>query len=474
MTVFSSFSPSRTGRALWLSLALLGALASPSFSSAQDASNNPPKELEEKTSTELEKLKPLLDAKNWDGALTLIGSIKAGAKPESYDTAFLTDVEAKIYLQKGDYVKSIAPWETALRLSDAYHFFDANTVQDMIYFLAQIYYQEGTASKVPSVQTQNFGKATAYLERWIANTKRLPQDSTRQEAQVFYASLLYNWASINQEKVNMDLLKRADAEVAKALRSSTHPRETFYVLSLAIGQQLGDYPRLADTLELLVKHYPGKKDYWSQLAGVYGNLAALETKDEAKARENNIRAIITIERAQALGFMKTPKDNYTLFGIYYNLGQFGRATEILHSGLRDGSIEPDLKNWELLGASYQQVDKPLQAVDALKEGSKHFTKTGQLDFQISQIYYSLNRAEDSYKHLQLATSKGHLEKPGAVYGFMGYVCWELGKLEEARDAVQKAINSPDGQKDTQLPKLKDAIEEAIRERDAPKAAGKSA
>lgn len=453
-------------RRLWVSLALLGALALPCATRAQET-QNPPKELEEKTSTELEKLKPLLDAKNWDGALNLIGSIKAGAGQQSFDMAFLSDVEAKIYLQKGDYVKAIAPWEVAIALSDKYHFFDLNAVQDSIYFLAQIYYQEATATKVPSVQAQNFAKAIAYLERWMANTTKLPHDSTRQEAEVFYASLLYNWASINQEKVDMNLLKKADAEVKKALRMTAHPRETFYVLSLAIGQQFNDFPRLAETLELLVKQYPGKKDYWSQLAGVYGNLAATE-KDETKIREYNIRAILAIERAQALGFMKTPKDNYTLFGIYFNLGQFGRATEILHSGLRDGSIEPDLKNWELLGSSYQQVDRPLQAVDALKEGAKQFPKTGQLDFQIAQIYYGLNRADDSYKHLLIATSKGHLDKPGAVYGFMGYVCWELGKLAEAKAAVEQAIASPDSKRDNQLPKLRDAIEEAMRERDAAK------
>jgi len=452
---------------------LLGALSLPCASRAQEAQNPPPRELEEKTSTELEKLKPLLDAKNWDGALNLLGAVKANVGKESFDMAFLSDVEAKIYLQKGDYAKAIVPWEVALRVSDAYHFFDTNAVQDMIYFLAQIYYQEATATKDTSVQARDFAKAIGYLERWMANTTRSPQDSSRQEAEVFYASLLYNWASINPEKVNMELLHKADAEVDKALRMSTHPRETFYVLSLAIGQQFGDFPRLAQTLELLVKQYPGKKDYWSQLAGVYGNLAALE-KDEAKARAHNIRAILAIERAQALGFMKTPKDNYTLFGIYFNLGQFGRATEILHSGLRDGSIESELKNWELLGSSYQQVDKPLQAIDALKEGAKHFPNSGQLDFQIAQIYYALNRAEDSFKHLQIATTKGHLEKPGAVYGFLGYVCWEIGKLTEAKAAVEKAISSPDAQKDTQLPKLRDAIDEAIRERENSKNGAKTA
>jgi tetratricopeptide (TPR) repeat protein len=207
----------------------------------------------------------------------------------------------------------------------------------------------------------------------------------------------------------------------------------------------------------------------AQLAGVYGNLAALE-KDEQKIREYNIRSIYAIERAQALGFMKSEKENYTLFGLYFNVGQFGRATEILHAGLRDGSIESDQKNWELLASSYQQVDQPFKAIEALTEGSKKFPKSGQLDYQAATIYYSLNQPEGAYKSLQAATAKGGLTKPGAVYAFMGYVCWELGKFPEALETINKAMTFPDTQNDKQLPQLKQAVEEAIRDREAAAAA----
>jgi tetratricopeptide (TPR) repeat protein len=217
-------------------------------------------------------------------------------------------------------------------------------------------------------------------------------------------------------------------------------------------------------LEYLVKQTPTKKDYWGQLEGVYLNLAAQE-KDERKAREYNIRAILAIERAQSLGYLKTPKDNFTLYGIYFNIGQFGRGTEILHAGLRDGSIENEIKNWEMLAYSYQQVDRPLQAIDALKEGSKKFPNSGQLDYSAAQIYYSINKPEESFKALENAVKKGHFEKPGAVYSFLGYVCWELGKFNEALDAIKKAQATPDGQKDQQLPKLRQAVEDAIRDRE---------
>lgn len=447
-------------------IALLLALAQPVTVVAQEEDRH---QLEEKTSTELEKLKPLVDAKNWDGALALLQGLKPKVGPESFDMAIITDVEAKVYLQKGDYSKVIAPWETALRLTDKHKYLSESSVQDMIYYLAQIYYQEATATKVPAVQKQNFGKANSYLERWLANTTRPLSDPSRQEAAIFYANLLYNQAVIDPENIDKEYLAKAEIEVEKGLRMNARPKETFYVILLAIAQQQGNYTRLAEILELLVKQSPQKKDYWSQLAGVYGNLAALE-KDEQKIREYNIRSIHAIERAQALGFMKSEKENYTLFGLYFNVGQFGRATEILHSGLRDGSIESDQKNWELLASSYQQVDQPFKAIESLTEGSKKFPKSGQLDYQAATIYYSLNQPEGAYKALQAATAKGGLTKPGAVHAFMGYVCWELGKFPEALEAINKAMTFPDTQNDKQLPQLKQAVEEAIRDREAAAAA----
>ena len=434
VTAFNFYPNSLSKKAAYACFALTLSLALPYAGNAQEERH----QLEEKTSTELEKLRPLTDAKNWDGAIALLAGIKAKVGPESFDMAVVTDVEAKIYLQKGDYAKVIPPWETALRLTDKHKYLSDNSVQELIYYLAQIYYQEATATKVMAVQKQNFAKATSYLERWLTNTTKPIYDQSRQEAAVFYANLLYNQAVIDQEKIDMSLIQKAEVEVEKGLRMSARPKEAFYLILLAISQQKGNYPRLAELLEYLVKQSPAKKDYWAQLAGVYLNLAAQE-KDEKVARDYNTRAILAIERAQALGFMKTPKDNYTLVGIYFNVGQFGRATEILHTGLNDGSIDSELKNWELLAYSYQQVDRPLQAVEALKEGGKKFPKSGQLDYQIAQIYYALNKPEDSFKHLQISVSKGNLEKPGTVFGFLGYVCWELGKLEEAIQAIDKAI-----------------------------------
>ena len=451
-------------RALFLLVALLTSVTIlPNRSGA--AEEQGPPGLNEKVSEALQqKVKPLLDAKNWDGAMAVIDSVLVDLDPNGYDTAFLSDIKAKIFLQKNDYASAIAPMETTLRLADANkNFFDKKTILDVVYFLAQIYYQEGTSSKDPTVQKNYFNKSSAYIKRWLQTTPK-----KNQEASLFYASILYNQAVVNPDKVDLDLIKRVQTEVKEGLLTSLKPKEGFYVLLLASLQQIGDLAGSAEVLEQMVKVKPDNRTYWLQLLASYLNLGGGTEKDEQKSRESFARAINTMERAQALGLMQTPKDNYNLVTMYYNAGQFGRATDLLYSGLKSGAIESDLKNWQLLAYSYQQIGRDAQAIAVLKEAGTAFP-TGQIEFQIGQIYSQMdNRTAEAYAYYSKAVEKGGLEKPHSAYMFLAYTAFELEKFDEALAAINQTIGSPDGQKDAQAPRLKQAIEDAVKEREAKK------
>lgn len=462
--IFNLFQLRLRSRALFLLVALLTSVAFLPNRSAAAEEQGPPG-LNEKVSEALQqKMKPLLDAKNWDGAMAVIDSVLVGLDPNGYDTAFLSDIKAKIFLQKNDYASAIAPMETTLRLADANkNFFDKKTILDVVYFLAQIYYQEGTSSKDPTVQKNYFNKSSAYIKRWLQTTPK-----KNQEASLFYASILYNQAVVNPDKVDLDLIKRVQTEVKEGLLTSLKPKEGFYVLLLASLQQIGDLAGSAEVLEQMVKVKPDNRTYWLQLLATYLNLGGGTERDEQKSRESFARAINTMERAQALGLMQTPKDNYNLVTMYYNAGQFGRATDLLYSGLKSGAIESDLKNWQLLAYSYQQIGRDAQAIAVLKEAGTAFP-SGQIEFQIGQIYSQMdNRTAEAYAYYSKAVEKGGLEKPHSAYMFLAYTAFELEKFDEALAAINQTIGSPDGQKDAQAPRLKQAIEDAIKEREATK------
>ncbi|HRP04504.1 MAG TPA: hypothetical protein PLV87_06290, partial [Opitutaceae bacterium] len=163
---------------------------------------------------------------------------------------------------------------------------------------------------------------------------------------------------------------------------------------------------------------------------------------------------------QKLGSMVSPKDNFTLVGLYFNIGQFDYVIDLLSKGLKDGTIENEQRNWELLAAAYMQQHKELKAIEVLKEASKLYPDAGSLLAQIAQTYYQLEKIEDAYTFAKAAVAR-KLEKPWTTELFLAYVSYELKKYDEALVAVNKAAAYPQGAKDAE--RLKKGIEDAIAE-----------
>ena len=105
----------------------------------------------------------------------------------------------------------------------------------------------------------------------------------------------------------------------------------------------------------------------------------------------------------------------------------------------------------------------------LKEATKVFPKSGQLEFTIGQAYHGLEKSEEAMMHLQAAVAKGGLTKPHQAYMFLAYVSFELKKFDDALDAAKKARETPEGAKDPQTKNMIRAIEETIKDRAEKKA-----
>src|SRR5690606_10010007 len=123
-------------------VALCAVIPAPSF--AQDA---PKKELSERTGEQMGKLRELTDAQSFDQALTLINSLIAGAKPESYDLVVLNQVKVQILISQSKYAETIAPMELVLRLGKQYNFIEQRQYLEFTQILSQLYFQEANATK---------------------------------------------------------------------------------------------------------------------------------------------------------------------------------------------------------------------------------------------------------------------------------------------------------------------------------------
>lgn len=444
--------------------------------SSEQSSGEKKKEhsLSEKVSEALTKqLKPLQDKQDWNGMLALLDTLNPA--PGSYDEAIVQDMRAKLYATTNQLSKAIGPWERSIQLADEHGYFTEKQINETVSLLAQLYGQEGSIIKVPAEgqpgrqqalaqQQLYFGKAIQYFKRYLEKTPK-----PTPEMMMAYASILYYKAAGDANKVDQALLKEARAIVEKGLMTSIKPKEGFYQLLLTLQQQQNDLAGSAEVLELLLKQSPNKKDYWQMLMAIYLQLSEkAREKDPKLAAEYVVRAIVTAERAQALGHLQTPKDNMNLVSLYLMANQFTKGTELLYNGMKTGKIESEPNNWRVLGRYYQEANQNDQAVNVLKEATKLFPKNGEIELQIAQLYIQMEKPKDALEHAKLAVQKGNFEttKPFAAHYLVAYTAYDLGLIDEAAAAIAQAEKFPEAAKDPQFPKLKGVVAEALAEREA--------
>lgn len=430
----------------------------------QQGGQKQPPSISEKTSEAFSKLRPLQETQNYKGMLDVLDKVEF--KPNSYDEALILDMKAKIFAMTNQFSKAIGPWERAIELSDKYQYFSEKQTLDTVSLLAQLYGQEGSTTKVPAQQQQYFGKAITYFRRFIKGTK-----NPTPETMMAYASILYYRATADQNKVDQTLMKEAREIVERGLTSSIKPKDGFYQLLLTLQQQQNDLAGSAEILELLLEQNPSKKDFWQLLMASYLQLSEKEGKKNATVgREYLVRAIVTCERAQALGHMKTPKDSMNLVSLYLMANQFTRGTELLYTGMKSGAIDSEPGNWQVLGRYYLEANMNERAIAVLKEASRLFPKNGEIELQVAQIYIQMENNKEALRHAKLAAEKGNFErtKPFSVYYLIAYTAYDMGEIDEAKAAVEKAGQFEESKRDAQFPRLKGVIEEAIAEREARK------
>ena len=433
---------------------------------AQEEKQQPPELTQETQDVINEKIRPESEAKQWDKVSADIDMIVAKVPADSYDAALMYKLKAQacLNLPKSDYPGALAALQKSLAISDRHNYFAKKDTLETVYYIAQLTYQEGAVTKDPKRQIALFDEAVKSVERWLqgSDPRTLTQDNIQ-----FFATLYFTLGQgveVNgEQKTDPAMLEKALHWIDKGLRSAIHPRDVFYQLKIAALFQLNRLQEGYEFLELRLKGKPDSKSYWQQLAATYIQLAdAAEKKhDDQGYFSYNVRAILTMQRAQKLGFLNTPKDNYQLVGMFFNINQFDQACELLDVGLRDGKIESTEQNWELLAYSYQQQHKDKQAIQALVDATKVFPKTGQLEYQIAQTYFGINDEKSAFEHIKLCVANGGTEKPHVAWLFYAYLGLDLKKYDEALKAAQEAAKYPEAAAEAK--RMEDAIKASMQD-----------
>lgn len=441
-------------------LATAIALGVTSGAYAQDGAPRQRPQLNDKTIEALGKLDPLVKAQKWSEVMALIDGALPNAGPTSFDRVQLLDIKARIYLQTDDLVKGADAMEAAFKIADQFGYWEEKTLLDNLYLLAQLVYANASNMKDKAAQQAAVAKAAGYMERWQKSSPYTTPDSA-----MFLAQIQYAQATANPDKVDTVTLQKAKDTIDAGMKQAIHPKDGFYQIKLAVLQQAGDWAASADLAELVVSLFPEKKDMWQFLVGAYLQLGSEKDIDAATAKAYYIRAINTIEKAQSLGLMKTPKDNDNLVKVYLLAGQFSKGTELLEAGLKSGGIENTLPNWRSLGQFYQQADKPLSAIAAFEEGAKRYPREGELNFLMGEIQRSLGKPAEALAQYKIALQKGNLPKgPRPVLELAAFAATEVDDFDAALGFITEAAKDPDFGKGTQMAAFKKYVEDVVKDR----------
>ena len=327
---------------------------------------------------------------------------------------------------------------------------------DLVLSLSQTYSQLAqNASKDPVAQKDYYVKASNYIKRWLASSPK-----PTMEIQSYYAQLLYVMAVADEKNVDFALLNQAKAQTEKALRMDLKPSERLYVYLESIYDREDDQQNSVAILELLARRFP-TKSYWPALVSKYNTLVEIDQKNPDKVREDYIRAINALERAQTYGKMVASKDYFSLFRMYYNSNEYGQAAAILHSNLQNGKIQSTMANWLLLANTYLVVEQNPKAIEVLKEAATRFPDSGEIDYQIAQVYLRDENTADAYTYDVTAVNKGNLTNPATTYKYLASVAYELEKFPEALAAANQAIALSGDRTVNDLVRLKKAIKQQL-------------
>jgi len=302
--------------------------------------------------------------------------------PAMEDT--VTYTLGQLYFIQGDF-------QTSIDLLLKWLQYQAEPTAQPLTFIGQAYYSLGSKDGVSkSVARDNYTKGIPYIEQAI------------------------------------DLYKAKGKE----------PKENWYLLLRVMYFELQDNQKVVDILELLVKKWP-KKEYWQQLAGMYGEMAGEPGKSASEKKALEVKQLATYEAAYKQGFLVKSGELVNMAQLYLYHETPYRASKVLKKGMDEGLVKMEQKNWEALSQAHINAQDYKDSLLPLRKAAE-MSEDGKLYMRLGQVYMQLDDFKNAAKYLGLALEKGSLKRPDSANIMQGMAYFNMGQLDKARRSFEAA------------------------------------
>jgi len=321
------------------------------------------------------------------------------AGKDTYLQAIINQALAQVEWSRGNYVESLAYFERAVELDtlpDRAHF-------TLMYQIAQLYFMQ-----------DRYDESLQKLELWFCKS---PVEEVTSAAYVLQASIYA------QKEEYAGVLNAIDTAIAM----DDDPKEPWYQLKLAAHYELEQYPRAAETLEIMISKWPEKKIYWTQLSQIYFRLK----------REEKSLAIQAL--AYRNGLLDKQADLLYLSSLYSNADVPFKAAEVLQLGIEADIVESNPYHWTVVAESWYAAEELEKSLLAYQQAGQA-ADDGRIDLRRGYILVDLERWPDALKSLDRALQKGGLDdrKTAEAYLLRGMAQFNLGNLDSASSDWGKA------------------------------------
>jgi tetratricopeptide (TPR) repeat protein len=354
--------------------------------------------ISEKVYRKFAEAQELMEAEDYQGAMKVLDELKANKKLSPTEAVQLYRIYGVIYFNQELYKKAIEAFETLLRQEGI----SEREKNDTLFTLAQLHFQ-----------IEDWQGAIKILKNWLAVVENPPPQPYIMLASAYYQTDQYK-----------EVIAPVETAIEIARQRNKPVEERWWLLLRAGYYELNNIPKVTEILEILVVNWP-KKDYWTMLSGMYGELN-LEQKQ-----------LGAYEAAYDQGLLIKSVEIVTLAQLLMQAEAGYKSARILEKGLADGIVEETESNFRLLSQAWQMAAEYEKAIGPLKQAAK-ISDDGELDVRLANSYLNLSRYDDCVTATRSGLKKGGLKRPAIAQELLGMCLYENEKYEDAKKAFRQA------------------------------------
>jgi len=383
---------------LLLALTLAGPLAA----TQADAQANA---MREYVYEELSRAERSAETRDFEDALKALRGIERTSDLSAYEKAQLYTTYGYVRYAQGEYAASIEAYARVLEQKPLPKALESGT----LYTLAQLQFQ-----------VEDYAGAVDRLVAWLHGA-----DAPGPQPWVLLGQAYYQLGRLR------DAIPALERAVSIAEGKGLRVEETWYLLLRSFHYELEQYEEATRVQEVLVRTYP-KRDYWTQLAALYGATGAERQQ------------LAAYELAYLQGFLDREQDLVLFAQLLAQFGAPYRAAKVIETALADGTIEDTLDHQRLLSQAWSLAQEDRRAIDALTRATA-LAADGELDARLAASYLNLGEWDRAAEAARSALRRG-VEHADDVRIVLGMALYEVGRSAEAKDAFRSAGASDEGRR----------------------------